>query len=138
MKKLSALFLGVLLVPALSFAQAATSTATSSKAELISALYSELAVLEQEIQQIITQEAQQASTTQQILAAQQSLQTQQDTFQQQTYAQLFGGTGSSTMSNMSQTQEAPACMPNPQLTFSTGISTIPIGELSDNSGSYSI
>src|ERR1700761_3799558 len=82
MKKISSVVLGVLLlVPSLSFAQVATiSTSTltwSQRQSLIVALYAELAVLEQEIQQILTQQAQIQAT--QTTQSQQIQQIEQNT-----------------------------------------------------------
>jgi hypothetical protein len=110
MKKLGGLFLAaLLLLPSLSFAQVATSS-PDLKTQLIAALYAELAVLEQEIQQILTQQAQEASTTQQIISTQK---TQSQQIQQiaQNTTPLFGSAGPSQ-------PVTPPCTPNPSLSAS--------------------
>lgn len=105
MKKLGTFLTLLLLVPTFSFAQIATTTATSTNphAALIASLESLLQTLEAEIQQILANQATQTTTLNQLS-------------QQQT----FGNTQTSgTVSSMTDEQpQVPTCVPNPVLTFS--------------------
>src|ERR1700734_738864 len=114
MKKVIGLFLGlVLLVPSVGFAQ--TDMASSTKEQLLSSLYALLQVLENEISAIILQQAQMASTTQQIISTQQA-QSQQIQQIAQNTTPVFGGTGTPQPTE----PVVPSCVPNPQIMdFST-------------------
>lgn len=126
--KLGALFLGLLLIPAFSFAQ--TTSATSSKEALIQSLYALLQTLENEIAAIIAQQAQMASTTQQIISTQR---TQSQQIQQiaQNTTPLPGSTGeqSSEQSSQQSIPTPPSCLPNPQFNVATS---------TDSSGSETV
>lgn len=116
MKKSLAFIIGasLLILPSLSFAQVSTTTATSSdsvRQQLIHTLLALVQQLEAQIAQIIATQQQQG----------------------QTLSTLAGAVGSSTVAIMTtsnapasnQAVPAPACVPNPQLTFTTNATFTP-------------
>lgn len=102
MKKITTLFLGILLVPVFTFAQTATTT-DSYKAQLIAVLTQLVQQLEAEIALIIAQQAQLAAQ-QQILSQQTQSQIPQNT------TQVFGSTQTvDSVVNAGPVSNAPTC-----------------------------
>lgn len=128
MKKITTLFLGILLVPVFTFAQTATTT-DSYKAQLIAVLTQLVQQLEAEIAQIIAQQAQLAAQ-QQILSQQTQSQIPQNT------TQVFGSTQTvDSVVNAGPVSNAPTCT---LIASTTPLKATTIGWTSTNAQSVSL